>query len=176
MRSVENKVAWKALFVLLMIAIPSVEGWQLRAQGVDRVSASDMQNALVRSLESGSRGGVFRASRDNNAQYLMNRRDEASVIELHCGWDDVLFIRSGAGELEHGRKLRGLTRYGASEWRATQIVTPDSTPLAAGDVVRIPAGEAHRIRPLGDAPLVYLVVKMRSFESTPCGSLPGRGK
>ena len=145
------------------------------AQRVDRISAADMQEALLESTGSGSRGGVFRASRDNHAQYLLNRRTDASVIELHCAWDDLLVVRSGAGVVQHGSKLRGLERYGANEWRAAELVSPAETSLAAGDVVRIPAGEAHRIKPLGDAPLVYLVVKVRSFEERACGSLPRRG-
>lgn len=146
------------------------------AAQVSRISAADMASALTRSDESDSRGGVFKASADNHALFILNRRTAASAIELHCTWDDLLFVRSGAGVLRHGRKLRGLERYGYWEWRAGEIVAPTEVNISAGDVIRIPAGEAHTITPLGDAPLVYLVVKMRSFEEHACGSLPGRGK
>ncbi|MGQ0764689.1 MAG: hypothetical protein ACT4OZ_03380 [Gemmatimonadota bacterium] len=146
------------------------------AAQVSRISAAAMAAALTKSDESDSRGGLFTASADQNALFILNRRTGASAIELHCAWDDVLFVRSGAGVMHHGRKLRGLKRYGYSEWRATEIVTPTEVNISAGDVIRVPAGEAHTILPLGDAPLVYLVVKMRSFEERACGSLPERGK
>lgn len=147
----------------------------LHGQAVSRVSAAEMQAALARSDESDSRGGLFRAAHDNNAQFILNRRTSPSVIELHCMWDDWLVIRSGAGTLRHGSKLRGLGRYAAGEWRATGIVEAGEVTLAAGDVLRIPAGQAHTIIPLGDAPLVYLVVKLRAFDELACGSLPRRG-
>ena len=55
------------------------------------------------------------------------------------------------------------------------IVAPTQVSLAAGDVVRIPAGSGHAIRSLGDVPLVYLVVKVRSYDDSACGSLPNGG-
>lgn len=148
----------------------------LASQGITRISAAEMQAVLQQSDDSDSRGGLFRAAGDNNAQFVLNRRTTVSAIEVHCAWDDLLLVRSGAGLLRHGRKLRGLTRYGSREWRAKEIVTPNEANLASGDVVRIPAGEAHTIRPLGDAPLVYLVVKVRSWEERACGSLPQGGQ
>lgn len=148
----------------------------LLSQGISRISAAEMQAALQQSGETDSRGGLFRAAPDNNAQFILNRRTTVSAIEVHCAWDDLLIVRSGAGLLRHGRKLRGLSRYGSREWRAKEIVTPAEANLASGDVVRIPAGEAHTIAPLGDAPLVYLVVKVRSWEERACGSLPQGGQ
>lgn len=147
----------------------------VQGQVVSRVSAAEMQAALARSDESDSRGGLFRAAHDNNAQFILNRRTSPSVIELHCLWDDLLVVRSGAGTLLHGSKLRGLGRYGAGEWWATGIVEAGEVTLAAGDVLRIPAGQAHTILPLGDTPLVYLVVKVRTFDERACGSPPRRG-
>ncbi|MCC6317696.1 MAG: cupin domain-containing protein [Gemmatimonadaceae bacterium] len=134
-----------------------------------------MRAALMASDESDSRGGLFRAARDNNAQFVLNRRTTASALELHCFWDDILVIRSGLGVLRHGRKVKGLVRYGAGEWRASSLVGASEITLASHDVLRVPAGEAHSISPLGAAPLVYLVVKVRAFEERACGSLPKRG-
>ena len=160
------------LLVVALCAAPA----RLAGQAVDRIGASDLNAALTQSMSSGSRGVLFRASDDRNAQFILNRRTEPSHVELHCRWDDLLIVRSGVGVLSHGRKLKGLERYGSAEWRATAIVTPREVNLTPGDVVRVPAGEGHTITQLGAAPLVYLVVKVRSVEATPCGSLPHRGQ
>lgn len=138
--------------VVVMSAVPA----QVAAQAVDRIGAADLNAALTQSMSSGSRGVLFRASDDRNAQFIMNRRTEPSHVELHCAWDDVLVIRSGVGVLAHGRKLKQLERYGAAEWRASAIVAPREVNLTPGDVVRVPAGEGHVIIQLGAAPLVYL--------------------
>jgi hypothetical protein len=159
-------VAWT---VLVPIASPS-------AQGVNRIADADMRAALKASDESDSRGGLFNVARDNNAQFVLNRRIAPSALELHCFWDDLLVVRSGLGVLRHGRKVRGLVRYGAGEWRGTSLADANEVTVASGDVIRVPAGEAHSIAPLGEAPLVYLVVKVRSFEERACGSLSKRGQ
>lgn len=162
--------------LVLLAATLGTAPARLAGQAVDRIAAADLNAALTQSMSSGSRGVLFRASDDRNAQFIMNRRTEPSHVELHCAWDDLLFIRSGVGVLAHGRKLRQLERYGWAEWRASAIVTPREVNLTPGDVVRVPAGEGHTITQLGAAPLVYLVVKVRSAEATPCGSLPNRGQ
>ncbi len=51
-----------------------------------------------------------------------------------------------------------------------------NVPLTIGDIVRIPVGEGHTIRPVGDAPLVYVIIKVKSRDDPPCGSLTGRGQ
>jgi mannose-6-phosphate isomerase-like protein (cupin superfamily) len=146
-----------------------------QAQRVDRISAGDVSMALSQSMMSGSRGVMFRASSDRNAQYILNRRTGPSEVELHCQWDDILFVRAGYGVLDYGSKLQGMRHYSTWEWRGRGIVAPTQVNLAAGDVVRVPAGSGHVIRNLGDVPLVYLVVKVRSFDVSACGSLPNRG-
>jgi len=148
----------------------------LRAQAVTRISNENITNVLLQTDRNDSRGVAFRMSEDLGAQFILNRRTVPSEIELHCAWDDLMLVRSGMGELQHSNKLKGLSRFSAWEWRATALAKSKTVPLTAGDVVRIPAGEAHTIRPVGDAPLVYVIVKVRSTEATPCGSLPMQGR
>ncbi len=146
------------------------------AQAVTRISNENITNVLLQTDRNDSRGVAFRMSEDLGAQFILNRRTGPSEIERHCAWDDLMLVRSGMGELQHSNKLKGLSRFSAWEWRATALAKSRTVPLTAGDVVRIPAGEAHTIRPVGDAPLVYVIVKVRSTEATPCGSLPMQGR
>lgn len=159
----------------LLVAVPlSTAAGQPRP--VDRIPAVDMARAATQTNVSDARGAFFRAASDGNAQYVLNRRTSRSQIELHCEWDDLLVVRSGAGTLRHGSKLKGLDHYAWSEWRAKEILGATEVNLGAGDVLRVPAGEAHEVVPLGDAPLVYLVVKVRSATDRACASLPNRGR
>lgn len=143
---------------------------------VDHLSSRMLDSAARHAARNEARGVSFRTSADNTVQYILNHRSSASAIELHCAWDDLILVRSGAGTLRHSRKIAGLEKYTAWEWRGTRLVTPRAVPLGPGDVVRVPAGEGHEISRLGDAPLVYLVVKVRTVVPTPCGSLPERGR
>ncbi len=156
----------------LLLLIPSRD---VHGQAVTRIANEDIQNALLQTHRNASNGVAFRMAQDLGAQFILNRRTAPSEVELHCAWDDLLMVRSGVGELEHGNKLQGLSRFSAGEWRATALVKARRVPLTAGDIVRIPAGHGHTVRPLGDAPLVYVIVKVKSDAATPCGSLPNRG-
>ncbi len=140
--------------------------------GIDHISATTLNAALDATMKSGAKGVQFRLADDRNAQYLMNRRTAPSEIELHCDWDDVMVVRAGAGVVHTSRRVQKPVKYSWGEWRAERLVTPGEVTIAAGDVVRIPAGHAHQVRPLGDVPLVYLVIKVRSPEDgAVCGSL-----
>ncbi len=142
------------------------------APGIDHISSSLLSAALDSTMKSGAKGVQFRLADDRNAQYLMNRRTAPSDIELHCHWDDLMVVRAGAGVVSTSRRVQGPVKYSWGEWRAARLVSAGETTIASGDVVRIPAGHAHQVRPLGDVPLVYLVVKVRSpDDGAVCGSL-----
>jgi len=142
------------------------------ARGIDHIPATALDEALDATMRSGADGVQFGLADDRNAQYLMNRRTVPSAIELHCDWDDLMVVRAGAGGVLSDTRVRRPVQYGPGEWRADEMVSAGETTIAAGDVVRIPAGQAHQVRPLGDVPLVYLVVKVRSpGEGEICGSL-----
>ena len=147
-----------------------------RAQSVDRLAASQLDSVANLATINDSRGGSFRMSSDGAVQYVLNRRTGPSHVEMHCAWDDLLIVRSGSGTLQYSRKVKALRRYASWEWRGQSLVEATNVTLLPGDVVRIPAGEAHVITSLGDAPLVYLIVKNRALHATPCGSLPQRGQ
>lgn len=161
---------------LLATALGAPMVAQRFSSGVDRVGVDDIEYALHRISVSESRGVRFHSSQDGNAQFVLNARFDASEVELHCGWDDVLVVRSGYGVLEHGSRVRGERAYTRGEWRARRIVESEEVILKPGDLVRVPAGVAHAVRPLGDAPVVYLVVKNRSARASTrgiCGTEQG---
>lgn len=148
----------------------------LHAQGIDKIGASDLKLAAQQSTLNDAKGVAFRLSNDGQAQYILNRRTEPSAVEMHCAWDDILIVQSGVGILKTSRKFQRLDRYAQWEWRAANLVEPRETTLSVGDVVRIPAGEGHTIAGLGSAPLIYLVVKLRTADEKSCASLPQRGR
>lgn len=126
---------------------------------VDRLTPSEMKG-MLNYMAADSRGAILRKSLDGRAQYIVNARRDASEPERHAEWDDVMIIQSGYGFLDYSRSIKGGARYGRGEWRGGVLAPAVTTlELAPGVVVRIPAGVPHVIRPLGAAPLVYLVLK-----------------
>jgi mannose-6-phosphate isomerase-like protein (cupin superfamily) len=137
--------------------------WRQVAE-VDILRAAEMRDALER-IKPDARGVAFSASQDRRAQFILNRRTGASEPELHDEWDDVFVFQSGMGTLRFGGRLHGARALGEKEQRGGQIDGALQTTVEPGDVVRVPAGVPHQLEPLGDAPLVYLVMKIRSTVS-----------
>ncbi len=159
-------IALRLVLTTATFVVPS----RLSAQHVDRVAAEDLRRGAARSQISGSRGSLAISSRDGNAQYLYNRREQPSEIEMHCAWDDLFFVQSGYGQIETSTTLRKRVRIAAGEWRAERIGAKRVAALEPGDFIRVPAGTGHAIAPTGDVPLVYLVVKVRSSNSKACSA------
>ena len=129
---------------------------------VDRIAPSEMRG-MLNAMAADARGAILPKSQDGRAQYIVNARRDASEPERHAEWDDVMIIQSGYGFVDYSRSIKGGTRYGPGEWRGGVLgPTPTTLDLTPGVVVRIPAGVAHVIRPLGPAPLVYLVLKEKA--------------
>jgi mannose-6-phosphate isomerase-like protein (cupin superfamily) len=132
---------------------------------VDRIAPSEMRG-MLNAMATDARGAILPKSLDGRAQYIVNARRDPSEPERHAEWDDVMIIQSGYGFLDYSRSIKGGKRYGAGEWRGGVLTpAPTTLDLAPGVVVRIPAGVPHVIRPLGPAPLVYLVLKERTPSS-----------
>ena len=126
---------------------------------VDRLAPSEMKG-MLNYMAADSRGAILPKSLDGRAQYIINARRDASEPERHAEWDDVMIVQSGYGFVDYSRSIKGGARYGKGEWRGGVLTpAPTTLELAPGVVVRIPAGVPHVIRPIGGAPLVYLVLK-----------------
>jgi mannose-6-phosphate isomerase-like protein (cupin superfamily) len=148
----------------------------LSSRGVDHISTARIDSALnLVSAESG-RGASINGSRDGRVAYVLNRRTDPSAIEVHCHWDDILIVKSGEGILRHGANVSAPKRVWNYEWRAQRIDQATEVTLRPGDVVRVPAGEAHEIRSTAIAPLVYLTVKTQNESHDGCKEYPYEGK
>ena len=134
---------------------------------VDRIAPSEMRG-MLNAMAVDARGAILPWSKDGRAQYIVNARREASEPERHAEWDDVMIVQSGYGFVDYSRSIKGGKRYGPGEWRGGVLTpAPTTLDLTPGVVVRIPAGVPHVIRPLGPAPLVYLVLKEKAATGAP---------
>ena len=134
-------------------------------RAVDRIPASEIGAALAGAAPD-ARGVVFPGSRDDHAQYVFHRRAVPSEVEQHDAWDDILAIYGGRGFIRHGGTWENSTLIYQGERRGGTLTDPQEVAVGAGDVIRIPAGEPHRIVPDGDSPLTYLVLKVRVNRGT----------
>jgi mannose-6-phosphate isomerase-like protein (cupin superfamily) len=134
---------------------------------VDRIAPSEMKG-MLNLMAADSRGAILPQSRDGRAKYTINARRDPSEPERHADWDDIMIVQSGYGYVDWSTRIKGGARYGAGEWRGGTLTGPTTTlELGPGVVVRIPAGVPHVIRPLGAAPLVYLVLKEQAAGKSP---------
>lgn len=131
---------------------------------VDRIGSVEIRTGLA-GVRPDAHGLVFPGSADGRAQYILNRRRTPSDVERHGDWDDILVFQTGHGAVHHGGEWRNARGIYVGEQRGGSLIAPSEVLVGPGDVVRIPAGEAHQVVPRGDAPLVYLVVKVRRGET-----------
>jgi mannose-6-phosphate isomerase-like protein (cupin superfamily) len=79
---------------------------------------------------------------------------------VHRTDTDIFYVLSGEGTMVLGGTLEGGTREPApNEVRAPAIAQGEEHPLAAGDVLVIPAGTPHWFRDVR-SPMTYYVVKV----------------
>jgi hypothetical protein len=133
---------------------------RIGARIVDRVGPVEIEAALG-SVGPHARGVVFPGARDGNAQYVFNRRTTPSDVEQHDEWDDLIIVHSGHGLVRHGGQWSRSKAIYVGEKRGGSLVNPLEIEVGPGDVVRVPAGEPHRVVPKNGETLSYLVVKVR---------------
>lgn len=114
------------------------------------------------------RVGPDRSARETLADYGDHRfrflyRDADGVPEQHDRIVDVVFVHSGEGTLLlGGRMINPKASSGAGEWLGTGIEGGERHPLAAGDVVHIPATIPHRFLVQAGQHITYVLVKFPS--------------
>lgn len=135
---------------------------RIGSEPVDVITPEQMRG-MLNHIAVDSRGAILPMSLDLRAQYIVNARREPSEPEQHAEWDDILIVQSGYGFVDYSARIKGGDKYGEGELRGGVLSpAPTTLDLSPGDIVRIPAGVPHVIRPLGAAPLVYLVLKERT--------------
>jgi hypothetical protein len=105
-----------------------------------------------------SSGHVLRAH--PTYQYLQIRRDRSGVPEVHDRWIDVTIVQAGRATLVSGGHVTGSRVETPGEHRGGTITGGATRPVAAGDLMVIPAGIPHQyVIATGDS-LRYVTVKV----------------
>ena len=112
------------------------------------------QSARVTLADYGNPSGAHR--------FRFIRRDADGIPEQHQYIEDVAFIQSGEGILHLGGELGGRTGTGG-EFRGTHIVGGIRYPVAAGDILHIPADVPHRYLVPQGGHVTYVLVRMPAF-------------
>jgi mannose-6-phosphate isomerase-like protein (cupin superfamily) len=89
------------------------------------------------------------------------RRTANGEPEVHEAWDDVMMVQAGSGTLLVGGELRGARTTAPGELRGGEIRGGARQPLAAGDMMIVPAGIPHQVEIVPGGSITYLVVKVR---------------
>jgi mannose-6-phosphate isomerase-like protein (cupin superfamily) len=110
--------------------------------GVEQYTAA----ALTRVGDSLARGGTSsRVLRGHPTyQYLETRRERSGVPEVHDRWIDVTIVQAGRATLVSGGHVAGGRVETPGEHRGGTITGGTSRPVAAGDMMIIPAGIPHQ--------------------------------
>jgi len=109
--------------------------------------------------------GPDHSARETLADYGDHRfrllyRDADGAPEQHDGIVDVVFVQSGEGTLQLGGTMVGKRAgSGAGEYVGTRLEGGERHPLAAGDVVHIPATIPHSFLVPAGKHITYVLVK-----------------
>ena len=109
--------------------------------------------------------GPDHSSRETLADYGDHRfrllyRDADGLPEQHDNIVDVVFVQSGEGSLQLGGTMIGKKASGnTGEYLGTRLDGGERHPLAAGDVVHIPATIPHSFLVPAGKHITYVLVK-----------------
>ncbi len=94
--------------------------------------------------------------------YLEVLRDKDGEVEVHDGWNDIMVVQEGRGEMRLGGVVAGGRVISPGEHRGGTATGARVQPLAPGDILFIPAGMAHQamLAP-GTSQLRYFTVKTK---------------
>jgi len=88
------------------------------------------------------------------------RRTATGEPEVHDAWTDVTIVQSGRASLLTGGTVQGGRIEAPGEHRGGTISGGKPYPLAAGDVIIVPAGVAHQFEIARGDSLRYLTIKV----------------
>lgn len=129
-------------------------------QTVDIYSAKDL--AAIRA-KLGQKGAPFAArdlARYGNHYTMLAFRDATGSAELHEHEADLFIVESGEATLVTGGKIVNGHVQKPGEIRGTSIDGGERHPVAAGDIIHIPAGVPHQLLIDKGKPFAYFVVKV----------------
>ena len=109
--------------------------------------------------------GADHSSRETLADFGDHRfrmlyRDADGNPEQHDAIIDIVYVQSGEGVLMLGGTMEGRRGTNAGEWVGTKLTGGSEHPLAAGDIVHIPAGIPHSFLVPAGKHLTYVLLKI----------------
>ena len=130
------------------------------AAEAQRFSAKQLAELGALPIAKGANYADHNLARYGNHYLLLIRRDETGSAELHAHEADIFGVASGRGSVITGGKLVGAHQTKPGEMRATSISGGKKEPLAAGDIIHIPAGLPHQVLVDKAQPFTYFVIKV----------------
>jgi mannose-6-phosphate isomerase-like protein (cupin superfamily) len=106
-------------------------------------SAGELRAAVAQTKD----GLAVSALPTGAATVVMVRRDRTGEVELHMGQNDVFVAHDGHAVVIIGDKVTGNREVSPGEWRGGTLSGAQRHPMAAGDVLWIPAGLPHQVVP-----------------------------
>jgi mannose-6-phosphate isomerase-like protein (cupin superfamily) len=94
-----------------------------------------------------------------NYRFMVAHREGSGEAEYHAVDADIFVVQSGAATLIYGGELVDGKTSAPNEMRAASIKGGMERPLAAGDIVTIPAKLPHQVKLTGKE-FTYFVVKV----------------
>ncbi len=113
---------------------------------------------MAAALGHGSTGRTLGAA--PTFSYIQGRRTATGEPERHERWTDVAYVQAGRAAVLTGGSMRGGRQVSPGEERGGTIVGGTSRPIAAGDLLVIPAGIPHQYRLALGQTLTYLTIKV----------------
>jgi mannose-6-phosphate isomerase-like protein (cupin superfamily) len=99
-------------------------------------------------------------AKNGNYRFMVAHREGSGEAEYHAVDADIFMVQSGTATLVYGGELVDGKSSGPNEMRAASIKGGMEKPLAAGDIVTIPAKLPHQVKLAPGKEFTYFVVKV----------------
>lgn len=107
-----------------------------------------------------AKGAVLLDGHDTNYAVHASRREAPGQVEIHTQDTDVIHVLDGKATFITGGKILNANTVAPNEIRGASVEGGETTHLAKGDVIVVPAGTPHWFKEV-QGPLLYYVVKVR---------------
>lgn len=107
-----------------------------------------------------AKGAVLLDGKDTNYAVHASRRETPGQVEIHNQDTDVIHVLEGKATFITGGKIVDAKTIAPDEIRGASVEGGETTHLAKGDVIVVPAGTPHWFKEV-QGPLLYYVVKVR---------------
>jgi mannose-6-phosphate isomerase-like protein (cupin superfamily) len=99
-------------------------------------------------------------AKNGNYRFMVAHREGSGEAEYHAVDADIFMVQSGTATLVYGGELVDGKTTAPNEMRAASIKGGMEKPLAAGDIVTIPAKLPHQVKLAPGKEFTYFVVKV----------------